>query len=91
MALNDANQYANDEKIKLVILTNLEIGILSQYQCIPLNTETSSRLISHKINYGFKDYNIMYEYGGIRYITYNYDDDSFKDYLKEQGNTLKYQ
>ena len=91
LALNDANQYANDEKIKLVILTNLEIGILSQYQCIPLNTETSSRLISHKINYGFKDYNIMYEYGGIRYITYNYDDDSFKDYLKEQGNTLKYQ
>lgn len=91
LSLIDENQYANNEKVKLIVLTNLEMGILSQYQCIPLNTETFSRLISQKINYGFKDYNIMYEYGGIRYLTYNYDDDSFKAYIKEQGDTLKYQ
>lgn len=87
--MNDTAVYGSDEKTKLVILSNLEKAILSQYQCIPLNTYTSSRIISEQINYGFEEYNILYEYGGVRYITYNYADDGTKE--NQEENTLESQ
>ena len=90
LEMNDISVYGENMQARLAILTALETGILSQYQCIPLTTQTSSRLLSHKVEYGMKSYNVMCEYGGIRYMTYNYDDESYKEYIKKQGGTLKY-
>ena len=47
-------------------------------------------MFSRKINYGTLDYNIMYGYGGIRNITYNYDDAEWEEYVASQGGTLSY-
>lgn len=90
LAMNDMSVYGGNMQIRIAILAALETGILSQYQCIPLATDTSSRLLSYKIEYGVEDYNLMYGYGDVRYMTYNYDDDSYKEYIKSQGGTLKY-
>ena len=91
LAMNDASVYGSNMQARLVILSSLETGILSAYQCIPMYTETSSNVLSYKVEYGCKEYNKLYEYGGIRYMTYNYDDEAFEKYVKEQGNSLKYQ
>ena len=32
----------------------------------------------------------MYGFGGIRYMTYDYDDEEWTDYIKEQGGILDY-
>ena len=90
LEMNDMSVYGENIQARVAILTALETGILSQYQCIPLMTDTSSRLLSYKIEYGVSEYNLMYGYGGVRYITYNYDDDSYKEYIESQGGTLKY-
>lgn len=89
--MNDVNVYGQDLKTRLIILSSLEKGILAAYQCIPLNTETSSRVLSYKVEYGWSEYNTLYQYGGLRFLTYNYDDEAFEKYVEEQGSSLKYQ
>lgn len=91
LEMNDMSIYGQNMKSRLVILSSLESGILSQYQCMPLSTETSSKLLSYKVDYGFAEYNAMYEYGGLRFMVYNYDDDSYKEYVESQGGSLKYE
>lgn len=88
--INSSNVYGGNAKIRLVVLSALESGVLSEYQCIPWATDTSSSLLSYKCNFGYEEYNVMYGFGGIRYMTYNYDDDEWTDYLKEQGGILDY-
>ena len=91
LAMNDANGFANNLQARLTILSALETSVLSAYQCIPLYTDTSSRVLSYKVDYGYEEYNMLYGYGGVRYMTYNYDDESFEEYIDDQGNSLKYQ
>ena len=91
IAMNDTSSYGSDLSARLIILSSLESGVLSAYQCIPMYTETSSRVLSYKVEYGYKEYNMLYENGGIRYMTYNYDDAAFEEYVDEQGSSLKYQ
>jgi len=33
----------------------------------------------------------MYAYGGDRQMTYNYSDQEWEEYVKEQGGTLNYE
>lgn len=89
--INDMTVYGADTEARLVVLSALETGILSQYQCIPWSTQTVSNLLSQKVEYGYQEYNIMYAFGGVRYMTYNYDDTAWEKYVKEQGGTLSYE
>lgn len=77
-------------KAKLAVLSALEYEVLNAYQCIPFAAETAATLFSKKIKYATLDYNIMYGYGGIRLMTYNYDDEAWAAYVAEQGGTLSY-
>ncbi len=79
-----------DAKAKLYIMSKLEYTVLSAYQCIPFASETSCSLFSHKISYATLNYNIMYGYGGIRLMTYNYTDKQWDNYVKSQNNKLSY-
>ena len=76
---------------KLQVLSALEYEVLNAYQCIPFAAETAASLFSKKIHYATLDYNIMYGYGGIRLMTYNYDDDAWAEYVASQGGTLSYE
>jgi len=79
-----------DAKAKLYIMSQLEKAVLSAYQCIPFASQTVCSLFSHKISYATLNYNIMYGYGGIRLMTYNYTDMEWDNYVKSQNNSLNY-
>ena len=99
--LINGNLYNEDDEIKekaftnpdakLAVMSALEYEVLNAYQCIPFAAETAASLFSKKIKYATLDYNIMYGYGGIRLMTYNYDDEAWAAYVKEQGGTLSYE
>ncbi len=79
-----------DAKAKLYIMSQLEKAVLSAYQCIPFASQTVCSLFSHKISYATLNYNVMYGYGGIRLMTYNYTDMEWDNYVKSQNNSLNY-
>jgi oligopeptide transport system substrate-binding protein len=88
-SINDGTY--TDAETKLAFLSWLESGILQAYQCIPFATETLCSLLSKQIQYATLDYNIMYAYGGIRLMTFNYTDAEWTQYVADQGGTLNYE
>ncbi len=90
-SINGAGEFAADPAMSLVVLSWLETGILQTYQCIPWASETASTMYSMKVKYFTTDYNIMYGYGGIRLMTYNYNDAEWAEYVESQGGTLSYE
>ena len=89
--MDSGNKYANaDFDTKLYILSRLENDFLNKYYRIPLASSTSCSLLSFKMNYYTEDYNIMYGFGGLRLISYNYTNGEWAKYVAEQGGTLNY-
>ncbi|NMA38501.1 MAG: hypothetical protein GX942_09400, partial [Papillibacter sp.] len=75
----------------MFILAKLETGILATYQCIPWGASTVCSLYSKQIKYATTEYNIMYNYGGVRLLTYNYSDAEWDAYVASQNGTLNYE
>ena len=61
---------------KLNILAGIEAGILNRFEAIPLVARASSSLNSFKIENGSPTYINLIGYGGIRHMTFNYEDNS---------------
>lgn len=75
---------------RLLICAKLEQKILESYTSLPIASMYSSSLMSYKCDYITYEYNTFMSYGGIQYMTYNYDDTAWADYVKTQGGTLNY-
>ena len=82
---------AADEKTKLGILANLEENYLEKYYCIPLASMTTCSMDSYKVQSYTDEYNIMYGFGGIRLMTYNYDDAEWTEFVSSQSGALSYE
>ena len=90
-SIKGTGDYANaDAEVKLAILAGLEQGILEQYHCIPLATMASASLLSYKVSYYTENYSIMYGFGGLRLMRYNYTDSEWASYVQSQNGTLSY-
>lgn len=91
-AIQPAGEFGADEyaDLRLYILSYIETAILSSYQCIPYGTYTDCSLFSKKIQYATEDYNIMYGYGGIRLMKFNYNDKEWADFVASQGGNIDY-
>ncbi len=76
---------------KLGILSAMEENYLQFYYRIPFATTTSCSLLSYQMDYYTEDYNIMYGFGGIQLMTYNYSDAEWADFVASQGGTLNYE
>lgn len=73
------------------ILAACELAVLMDYTHIPLMNQGSVSLLSYKINYGKETYMFGMGFGGLRYITYNYTDGQWADYVASQpGGNLSY-
>ena len=70
----DWSEGAVDNDFRLGLIAQLEKAILSAYYTVPLQYRFSAALLSYKVEYKTKNYNTFMGYGGIRYMTYNYDD-----------------
>lgn len=76
---------------KLDLIAKLEEKILLTYWSCPTISAYSASLMSYKCDYISYDYNTFMTYGGIQYLTYNYTDAEWKDFVYSQsGHTLNY-
>ena len=78
------------DAIRGEILAALEEQILLNYTTIPMMNEGSVGLLSYKVNYGQEEYIYGLSYGGIRYMTYNYTDGEWQEYLDQNKGILTY-
>ena len=84
-------KFANaDFETKLAITAQLEEIYLKFYYRIPLAATTICTLLSYQVKYYTEDYNIMYGFGGLRLMTYNYSDSAWADFVEAEGGTLTY-
>ena len=87
-----SGDYSNaDMQTKLSILANLEREFLSRYYRIPLMSTTDCTLLSYQVEEYAEEYNVMYGFGGIRLMRYNYDDAAWRAFVKDMGSRLDYE
>ena len=90
--MEGTGKYASaDQKTKLQILADLEEKFLEKYYCFPLASMTTCEMISYKVNYFTDEYNIMYGFGGLSLMTYNYDDAEWAEFVQSQNGSLSYE
>lgn len=81
-----------DDSVRLQILAELEKIILATNYYIPMLQDGSGFLLTHKVNYalGPDDYNAVLGRGGIAYMTYNYNDSEWAEYVSSKKGNLSY-
>ena len=57
---------------------------------IPLTTDSSAALKGDQIQYYTEEYVYGVGRGGLKYMTYNYSDAEWADFIAEQGGSLDY-
>ena len=91
-ALVGTGKFANaDFKVKLAVTATMEKEFLQKFYRIPLAGSCVASLLSYQVSYYTEDYNIMYGFGGIELMTYNYTDAEWTDYVASQGGELSYE
>ncbi len=80
-----------DFQTKLEITANLEENFLKKYYRIPLAGSTACSMLSYKMNYYTEEYNIMYGFGGLELLTYNYTDEEWTEYIASLDGQLSYE
>ena len=51
---------------------------------------TNNTILSYKVSYYTENYNIMYDFGGLRLLVYNYNDDQWAQFVKDNNGKLSY-
>ena len=72
------------------ILCAIEGAILEQYTMLPLDDDASAALKGKQIKYYTEEYISGVGRGGIKYMTYNYSDQEWKEYVASKGGILDY-
>ena len=76
---------------KLQILADMEENYMNFFYRIPLASSTVPFLMSYQADQYTQDYNIMYGFGGIELMSFNYTDTEWEAFVAEQGGTLSYE
>ena len=79
----DWSEGAVDVEVRLGLIAALEEEILKQYYTVPMSYSYGCSLLSYKVEYITTEYNTFMSYGGIKYMTYNYDDYDWYQYVHE--------
>lgn len=75
---------------QLTALGAVETAILKAYYSIPVYSRYSASLMGYKTDYVTYEYNTFMGYGGIRYMSYNFDDTEWAAFVAEKGGELNY-
>lgn len=75
---------------QLTALGAVETAILKEYYSVPVFSLYSASLMGYKTDYVTYEYNTFMGYGGIRYMSYNFDDTEWAAFVAEKGGTLNY-
>ena len=77
--------------VKLHVLSTMEEEFLKKYYRIPLCGTTACSMLAYQVSYYTDNYNIMYDFGGLRLLKFNYTDEEWTKYVADQGGTLSYE
>lgn len=75
---------------RLTVLAAVETVVLGQYDMIPVQNQSSASLLGMQVEYGQKEYVYGVGRGGIKYMTYNFDDYDWVKFVRSEGGTLNY-
>ncbi len=91
-ALIGVGAYANESnEVKLSITAQMEEAWLKLYYRIPLASSTACFMLAYKCEYYTEDYNIMYDFGGMRLMSYIYNDAEWADFVASVDGTIAYE
>ncbi len=86
----DWSSAALREEQRVQLIAALEKEILKASYTVPLYYNASPSFISYKVEYITYEYNTFMGFGGVKYMTYNYDDAEWSAYVEENGGRLDY-
>ena len=86
----DWSSNALPEAKRLQLIAALEQEVLKVYYTVPVANSFSASLISYQVDYVTYEYNTFMGYGGVKYMTYNYDDAAWDALVKAEGGELNY-
>lgn len=66
-----------DNSMRVRIIAALECEILKSYYAVPLMYWYGATILSYQLEYASPNDNVILGFGGLRYMTYNYDDDAW--------------
>lgn len=78
------------EEKRLILIAALEKEVLSVYYTVPLYNNYGASLLSYKVEYITYEYNTFMSYGGIKYMTYNYDDYDWAQFVSNHNGQIDY-
>ena len=91
-ALIGTGPYANaDFATKLQITADMEELYLNKFYRIPLCATTACFMLGYQVDYYTQDYNIMYDFGGMRLMNFAYTDAEWAEYVASQNGVLSYE
>ena len=90
-ALNQGEFASASFELRNQIMGALEYNVLNMYYTIPLYCDASVSLDSKRLKYPTDEYNVMYGFGGLRFLDYTYSDQAWEKYVKSNGGTLSYE
>ncbi len=80
-----------DFATKLSVTAQMEEEYLKKYYRIPLAGTTACSMLSYQCSYYTEEYNIMYGFGGLELMSFNYNDAEWAAYVAEEGGELSYE
>lgn len=75
---------------RVAILVAIEGAVLDTYETLPLMNDSSAGMKGMQIQYYTENYVFGMGRGGIQYMTYNYSDQEWAEFVASQGGTLNY-
>ena len=78
------------ESKRLQLIAALEKAVLTKYYTVPISYSFAASLLSYKVDYITYEYNTFMGYGGMKYMTYNYDDAEWAAIVEENGGQIDY-
>ena len=93
--LNGSGKYdwssaALEESQRLQLIAALEKEVLKVYYTVPLQNEFSASMLGYKVDYITYEYNTFMGYGGVKYMTYNFDDAAWAAEVAANNGELNY-
>ncbi len=73
---------------RLAVVAMIEEYALQEYYSLPMSRGFTSSLRSEKFHYITEEYNTMMDFGGIKYLQYDYTDAEWAKFLQEHNNDL---
>ena len=78
------------QEYRLQLIAALEEQVLQVYYSVPLYNSFAASMLSYKVDYITYTYNTFMGYGGIKYMTYNFDDAEWAAQVAEVNGEFNY-